>query len=108
MARYIDADLLLKDINKSVVFSVRNGTNSPELRGAKKILDQIIKHKSTADVVEVVRCKDCKHRETFECPMYHEEDIEWDDDGYTECETIIHDMTTDDAFCSYGERKDDK
>lgn len=53
MARYIDADLLLKDIDESVIFSVRNGKNSPELRGAKKILDQIIKHISTVDVVEV-------------------------------------------------------
>lgn len=59
-----------------------------------------------ADVVEVVRCKDCKHRGDFGCPMYHEEDIEWDDDGYTECEVIIHDYSRDDAFCSDGERSE--
>ena len=52
MARYIDADLLLKDINESVVFSVRAGYISPELRGAIKILDRI-DNAPTADVEEV-------------------------------------------------------
>ena len=51
MARYIDADLLLKDISESVVFSVR-GSGSPELRGARKIIDRI-ENAPTADVVEV-------------------------------------------------------
>lgn len=64
--------------------------------------------KPTADVVEVVKCKDCKHRGDFGCPMYREEDIEWDDDGYTECDIIIHDLTKDDYFCSYGERKENE
>ena len=58
------------------------------------------------DVVEVVRCKECKRRKTDKCPMYYEEDIEWDDDGYIEMDTIFHDNTTDDSFCSYGERSD--
>lgn len=65
-----------------------------------------IRFKNKADVVEVVRCKDCKHRETYECPMYFEEDIEWDDDGYTECETVVHDSTAENAYCSYGERRE--
>ena len=60
-----------------------------------------------ADVVEVVRCRDCQYRGDYGCPMYYEEDIEWDDDGYTEVDTIIHDRTTDDGFCSYGERRED-
>lgn len=60
-----------------------------------------------ADVVEVVRCKDCKYRNEAECPMYHEEDIEWDDDGYIERDTIYHDWTEDDGFCERGERRTD-
>ena len=52
MARYIDKDLLLKDISESVVFTVRNAETSPELRGARKIIDRI-KKTPTADVVEV-------------------------------------------------------
>lgn len=49
---YIDRDLLLKDIEESVVFSVRAGVPSPELRGARKIINRI-KNAPTADVVEV-------------------------------------------------------
>lgn len=55
---------------------------------------------------KVVRCKDCKHRETDACPMYHEEYIDWDDDGYWETDLIIHDATKDNSFCSHGERND--
>lgn len=38
-----------------------------------------------ADVVEVVRCKDCKYAMTQDCPM----DEQYEDD-----------------YCSYGERKE--
>lgn len=60
----------------------------------------------TVDAVEVARCKDCKHRGDYGCPMYHEEYIEWDDDGYRESEIVEHDRTRDDGFCDLGERKD--
>lgn len=49
---FIDKDLLLKDIDESVVFSVRSGVPSPEIRGANKIVDRI-KNAPTADVAEV-------------------------------------------------------
>lgn len=51
---YIDRDLLLQDIGESVVFTVRDSATSPELRGARKIVDRI-KNAPTADVVEVKR-----------------------------------------------------
>lgn len=44
----------------------------------------------TADVVEVVRCKDCKHADKF----YH-------------C-TYMNKWNTADGFCYCGERKDDE
>ena len=47
----------------------------------------------TVDAVEVVRCKDCKHREHVWCPMESVEQYPWL-------------STKDDDFCSYGERKD--
>ena len=49
---FIDRDLLLKDINESVVFSVKSGVPSLEIRGANKIIDRI-KNAPTADVAEV-------------------------------------------------------
>lgn len=56
------------------------------------------------DVIKVVRCKDCKHRGDYPCPLYQEELVEWDDDGYSECDLVQHDKTTDNGFCHMGER----
>ena len=61
----------------------------------------------TVDAVPVVRCKDCKNRgDEGKCPMYHIEEIEWDDDGYREVDLVPYDYTADDGFCSYGERRE--
>ena len=72
-------------------------------------VEQMMHHylqKTTEDSVVVVRCKDCKHRgDDVHCPMCFEEAIEWDDDGYTEVDYVLHDRTTDDGFCDRGERR---
>ena len=54
----------------------------------------------TADVAEVVRCKDCKHydKKYHQCKLHSEEP----DQYYT---GFIFCMQEDD-FCSYGERKE--
>lgn len=53
--------------------------------------------KSKANVAEVVRCKDCKHRVENSKMCSHPKAIGWD--------AIEPD---DNDFCSYGERKEDK
>lgn len=50
---------------------------------------QRLKDFPSADVVPVVRCKDCKYDETNNCPMYK-----------------AHFGYTDVDFCSCGEPKD--
>lgn len=56
--------------------------------------------------IDIVQCKDCKHRETDDCPMYWEEWLVIEDcDGYTDDKYIVHDYTTDNGYCNYGERK---
>lgn len=47
---------------------------------------------------EVVRCKNCKHRQTDECPMFIED---------YDADYIFHDYTRDDGYCSWGERRTD-
>ena len=44
----------------------------------------------SADAVEVVRCRNCKHVQTINCPFFK---AKW---GYT-----------DDDYCSCGERRED-
>jgi hypothetical protein len=46
----------------------------------------------TADVVEVVRCKDCKHLMFSDC--------------YGECTKALFSIVSPNDFCSYGERKE--
>lgn len=56
--------------------------------------------------INLVRCKDCKYRETDDCPMYWMEWLMFEDcDGYTDNNYIVHDYTTDNGYCNYGERK---
>lgn len=40
------------------------------------------------DLVKVVRCKDCRHRDLFSCPL------------------ADNDFQKDDDFCSWGERRE--
>lgn len=51
----------------------------------------------------IVYCRNCKNRYTTDCPMYFEEYVEWDDDGYHESDYIVHDNTVDAGFCDRGE-----
>jgi hypothetical protein len=98
---YIDKGLLLKDIGESVVFTVRNAETSPELRGARKIIDRI-ENAPTADVVEVVRCKDCKYyTDTITETRCDHPELDYDVECYDQW---INTKPTD--FCSYGERKE--
>ena len=63
----------------------------------------------SVNAVEVVRCKDCKNRcDEGSCPMYYVEEIEWDDDGYTEVDFVPHDLTHDEGFCDRGERRNNE
>lgn len=57
---------------------------------------------------ELIRCKDCKHRDTDDCPMRFVEWIEWDDDGYTEYDDVVTDNTTDDGYCHKAEREENQ
>lgn len=56
------------------------------------------------DIPAIVHCKECYRRATHECPMYYEEEVSWDEDGFTEIDFIPHDNTSDEGFCHLGER----
>lgn len=62
--------------------------------------------KNRADYVEVVFCKDCKHWER----LYYRPFVEPRNDGRCKALWQFHDaernITFEDHFCSYGERKE--
>ena len=98
MSRYVDADKLLKDeiTRCHCVPLVGCGVDN------FKLLKEVLEEAPTADVVEVVRCRDCVH---------------WKDTCYDtvtenhwgECRKPLGDYryceTAEDDYCSYGERK---
>ena len=77
MSRYIDADVFMKNLK----------TNEHGDTDVNQV--EIAINKSRADVVEVVRCKNCKW---------------WDSDcGWCDLWGNTHEYK--DGYCSYGERK---
>lgn len=86
MSRYIDADKAMeiwKDDNYILM-------SSQEAK-MKILLDAV----PSADVVKVVRCKECMHNGSFDtdCPFG------WRDERFN--------LPDDIDFCSYGERKEE-
>jgi hypothetical protein len=79
MKKYIDRDALLKDICG----------NDPS--HMEDYYFNAIANAPAADVVEVVRCKDCKHLMFSDC--------------YGECSKAYLGIVAPWDFCSYGERK---
>ena len=81
MSRYIDADALIQ-------LGLQDGAY--EYVSVQEIADF-----PTADVVEVVRCKDCKFRKI---------EFGWNGKKYKMCANTDY-PTDDDAYCSYAERR---
>ena len=94
--RLIDANALISymdECSKESRFRVYYGY-------AKSFIDDA----PTIDAVPVVRCRECKHRYTENCPMYFH-DSYWHE-GYEEYVDDDTDHTEDDYFCPKGERKE--
>lgn len=76
MARYIDADLLISEIDELKKSPWYNndydGRKFARQEAVSIVVNLCIKRAPTADVVEVIRCKDCTLRKTEDCAMYYE------------------------------------
>lgn len=105
MARYIDADKLKEHKFVGVQFEryskmVSDGRAKTEAEvyaykvGYNDAIDSIADFEPTADVVEVVRCKDCKHSVKHQL-------------GYG-CGMNYHLATNGEWFCADGERREDE
>lgn len=90
MSEYIERKAVINKVNE-IPAHFDNG----DIRYGIELAIQTIKDTPTADVVEVVRCKDCRHYVAEYCTR----DIK--------SRTNMFYMRADD-FCSYGERKDEE
>ena len=85
MARYIDADELKKVLD--------DGYTKHFLSSAELVyVDQMIDNAPTADVVEVVRCEDCRY---------------WENRFDVMVCNLTDGMKGASDYCSYGERRED-
>ena len=89
MAEYIDREALIEFVKQ----------NTPNINGETTIecVERAIRTHPAADVVEVVRCKNCK----YFCP-YEGEEHKGDCAELVGLESCVY----EDDFCSYGIRKD--
>ena len=93
MARYIDAELFDKKLAMEVYLADDEDFTKAFVRGME-LVKKAENETPTADVQEVVRCKDCIHRD----PEDKKCDCSFQAKGG------IFPMDDDD-FCSYGERR---
>ena len=104
MSRYIDADALLAELQEEIDFKTSMYTEEQNMyfSAGLKCAYRDVKSQPTADVVEVVRCKDCKHN------VANWEHDELDISDYTDitCDYFMTDGMEADDYCSYGERKE--
>ena len=96
--RLIDADWLSEAIHDNVPAPYEDASWAKENCLAE------IDAAPTVDAVPVVRCRECKHRYTENCPMYFH-DFYWLE-GYGDYVDYDTDHTEDDYFCPKGERKE--
>lgn len=92
MAEYINREAAIKAMEKADYTLIANDADSCKA----DYLREIIKSVPAADVVPVMRCKDCKYAfiNRFSTAS-----------GIVLCSSSMKAMQEDD-FCSYGERKD--
>ena len=96
MSRYIDADAL--GIGKAD----RNAFTIPEYADGWNSAIEIINNAPTADVVEVVRCKDCKYSEF----IYNSKKKGEPSVGHYVC-TSRRCSTVAEGYCHWGERSEE-
>lgn len=95
MARYIDVDKMIQQLEKSIEFQEKYASFR-EVKQTKLFIESL-KNEPTADVVEVVRCEKCVDY-LYDTPYCKKKNI-----GYCDRDGAIKQKN---HFCSYGERKE--
>lgn len=103
MAEYIERERLKHDLRNWIVDCEVNGEHKTAdcLRQCIDLIDDT----PAADVVEVVRCGECKYSrpmDDIEKMEYYESVIICESFEMNDCATAVY----PDDFCSYGERED--
>ena len=93
-----DLDALIAEVDESISNIAFTSPYQDEIERVRDGMERVrdyIDNAPIIDAVEVVRCKDCKHQGSTNCPTYYEES-----GTYRDCWAL----DDDNDFCSYGER----
>jgi len=94
MSRYIASDAIVDKVCEGISCNECSfGTNEDGM--SECVLQKRIDELPTADVVEVVRCKDCRYWQDNQEGHYPNELCPWDK----------NETPDEDDYCSFGERK---
>lgn len=95
---YIEKEALLRSIESRKLIFEESTPVEEAIAEQVSVFEEAIEEALTADVVEVVRCKDCKH---------FAEEMIGDDLEYI-CESVSGMINpVPDFYCSYGERREE-
>ena len=98
MAEYIERKAFIRYVEKQEVI-IKDGTSVADvMRIQGNVFRRCVETAPAADVIEVVRCKECRFYEANSCF-----NRQWDLESSTEVP-----MVSENDFCSYGERKEQK
>ena len=94
---YIERESLLSEIQEELDFATTffSPDESKYVKSGLRRIKKLVEKHSTADVVEVVRCKDCKHYEIHKPTIT----LNCEREG-----KLVPMMPND--YCSYGERSE--
>lgn len=93
MARYIDADKLMKSMYHRAFETDGDTMWQSGCWVRYRAIEQVVKEQPTADVVEVIMCKDCKWFNDIGCAINIIDDC---------------DKPSENDFCSFAERRTDE
>lgn len=99
MADYIDREELLKE--EQIFQQYNSAIKDDEYIRAVTVAD--IESQPSVDAVEVVKCKDCKHKVTSKYGSYCDKIFMANDDYKEELEYI---NIKDDDFCKWGDKNE--
>jgi hypothetical protein len=98
MSRYIDADKLIEHLDAKSKTDYEMGLYN---HGAlTESFIRFVERQPTADVVEVVRCKDCKYYKVRETAGYGVRSVK-------SCCRSANKRVNEEDYCSYGERREE-
>ena len=95
MSRYIDANLLLEEIEDNLPINWTDSDRELQEQFDYQVFKHMVDYQPTADVVEVVRCKDCIHRYN---PYGN-------DEYYCDLDREMVGLVRKEDYCSGGERR---